>query len=643
VIGSTSFAPEGELAEPGEQRRLAAILVADMFGYSRLMETDERGTIARQKVHRAELIDPKITEHHGRIVKTTGDGMLVEFASVVDAVECAVAIQRAMLEREAEVPNDRRIRYRVGINLGDIVVEGDDIFGDGVNIAARLEEMAEPGGLRISGTAYDQLKQKVNAGYEDLGEVRVKNIEEPVRVYRVMLGPEAVGRVIGEKRPSSTPRPLGRIAAVVAISVLVAGGALWWFKPWAPEFEPASLERMAYPLPDDPSIAVLPFDNFSDDPRLDFFVSGLTEDLTTALSKVRGLFVIARNSAASYKGKSFKIKQVAEELGVQYVLEGSVQKEGERLRITAQLVDALSGRHLWADRFDRQASDIFALQDEIVLRVLSELRVNLTEGDRARAFSGDTNNLESWLLGAEGYREFLKFTRKGNIRARELWQAAQEADPNRSVPLAGMAFTHWYEARRGWSADREASIRLGTELAERAIENGPTLPLGYQALGSLYLMRGDVEQGIALRRKAVELAPNDFSAVGGLAARLINIGQEQEAVELFERALRLSPNPPSWMLFSYGLGLHLVGRKEDAAEWLKKAIGKSPKRADIHARLAAVYVDLGRMGEAKAAAAEALRLKPSFSVSAHQKVFQLQDPERNAWLKDLLLRASLPE
>lgn len=271
LLGLVSFAPEGELAEPGEQRRLAAIFAADMFGYSRLMETDERGTIARQKAHRSELIDPKITKHHGRIVKTTGDGMLVEFASVVDAVECAVAIQRAMLEREADVPNDRRIRYRVGINLGDIVVEGDDILGDGVNIAARLEEMAEPGGLCISGTAYDHLKQKVNVGYEDLGEVRVKNIEAPVRVYRVLLGPEAVGRVIGKKRPSSTPRPLGRVAAVVLISVLVAGGALWWFKPWAPEFEPASLERMAYPLPDKPSVAVLPFDNFSDDPRMDFF------------------------------------------------------------------------------------------------------------------------------------------------------------------------------------------------------------------------------------------------------------------------------------------------------------------------------------------------------------------------------------
>ncbi len=433
----------GEMTLPGEQRRLVAILAADMVGYSRLMEADERGTIARQKSHRAELIDPKISEHHGRIVNTTGDGMLVEFASVVDAVECAVAIQRAMLEREADISNDRRIQYRVGINLGDIIVDGDDIFGDGVNIAARLEQMAEPGGLRISGTAYDHLKQKINVGYEDLGEVRVKNIEEPVRSYRVLLGPEAVGRMIGEKSPSSTPRPLGRIAAVVLISLFVAGGALWW-QPWAPEFEPASVERMAFPLPGKPSIAVLPFDNLTGETEQEYFADGITNDIITDLSKFSRLFVIASHSTFTYKGKPVKIQQVAEDLGVRYVLEGSVQRSGDQIRINAQLIDATSGHHLWAERYERDTEDLFAVQTEIIETIVATLAFRVDAVERERVLHKDTESLAAYDYYLLGRKSFSVFTKEAMTEARTLLEKAIELDPNYAHAYAQLALVHTY-------------------------------------------------------------------------------------------------------------------------------------------------------------------------------------------------------
>lgn len=396
-------------------------------------------------------------------------------------------------------------------------------------------------------------------------------------------------------------------------------------------------------IQDAPSIAVLPFDNFSDDPQLDFFAIGLTENLTSSLSKAPGLFVIARNSAASYKDKAVDVKQIAEELGVRYVLEGSIQKADENLRITAQLIDALTGIHIWSDRFDRQATDIFELQDEITGRVFSELRVNLTDGDRARVVRRGTNSLDAMLLVAEAYGELLKWTQEGHVRAQELFEAAYDADPNFARPLGGIATVHWYSAKRGWSPSREESIRLGIEFAERAIEVDPEEPLGYQLLGNLYFLLNQPERAIELRRKAIELAPNDFSTVAGLAMRLKEFGQEEEAVELFEHAMRLSPRHPWWVPFGYGLALHLVGRKDDAVQVYNDTIGLNPKNANSFVRLAAVYVDLGQMGEAKAAAEEVIQLNQKFSIDSYQKSYPLSDPQRVTWYKDLLMRAGLPE
>ncbi len=383
------------------ERRLAAILAADVVGYSRLMEIDEAGTLAALKAHREKLIDPAIAERRGRIVKLMGDGSLVEFASVVDAVACAVAIQEGMSARNEGVPEDRRMAFRIGVHLGDVIVEGDDLYGDGVNVAARLEGLAEPGGVCISQQAYDQVETKLDLAYEDLGEQQVKNIARPVRTYRILLDGEAPP---GVQRPKTRGLSATQIIGSAAVVVLVVAGlALAWWQPWKPDVEPASIERMACPLPEKPSIAVLPFDNLSGDPAQEYFADGITESIITTLSKIPNLFVIARNSTFAYKGKPAKIQQVAEELGVRYVLEGSVQRAGDRTRITAQLIDALSGRHLWADHYDRDVGDIFALQDDITQQVMTELEVKLTEGEMAPDAVTAWTNARMALSGQRRY------------------------------------------------------------------------------------------------------------------------------------------------------------------------------------------------------------------------------------------------
>ncbi len=399
------------MADPGEQRRLAAIFAADMVGYSRLMEADERGTIARQKAYRAELIDPAITKHHGRIVKLMGDGMLVEFASVVDAVECAVALQRAMAEREAEVPDDRRIQYRVGVNLGDIVIEDEDIFGDGVNIAARLQELAEPGGICISGTAYDQLKQKVEVGYQFLGERQVKNIVEPVRVYRALLDPEDAGKVVGLGQRRRFP--LLASAAAIALLIAVVGGGAWWWKPWIKRVEPADPAKMTFTLSDKPSIAVLPFDNLTGVPDRQFLIDGFVEQLTTALSRHPDILVISRGSSFSYRGKNVPIRQIAEELGVRYVIEGSLQQAAGRIRINVQLIDAIKGFHAWSKAYDRPAPDFFTVQDDVIGAISVELlgrRGEILVAEHQRIHAKRSEDLSLYELGEKANVAYGKTT-----------------------------------------------------------------------------------------------------------------------------------------------------------------------------------------------------------------------------------------
>ena len=628
------------MTNKGIQRKLKAIFSADVQGYSKLMGDDDEYTVSTITIYR-EIMSVLIEKYHGRVVDAPGDNILAEFGSSQEAVLCAIEIQGKLKTENGKLPDNRRMNFRIGINLGDIIHKDDRIYGDGVNIAARIESLADPGGICISRGVYEHVEGKLDIGFADLGPHTVKNIRKPVRVFKILLRPDDNGKSVG----TTTAKGLNRrliIAAIIAVVAIIVGVVIWHLQT-IPKFEAASIDRMAYPLPDKPSVVVLPFETYSDDTKLNFFASGLTEDLTASLSRAPDLFVISRNSAATYKGRPIEVKKVAEELGIQYLLEGSVQKAGEKLRITIKLVDALNGRHLWAERFDRLANDIFALQDEIVKNVIVELQVELTQGAAARVASRGTNNLEAWLLRIEAHGEFIKFTREGMIRARELYEAAHKADPDWSRPLAGLASIDWYEAKQGWSTSREESIQSGIQLARRAIQMDPDSPLGYQTLGNLYALTGQGENAIELRRKAAELAPNDLVAVAGLATRLKDFGGEQEAVDLFEQAMRLSPKHPWWVPYAYGVSLYLVGREEEAVQSFKKANDLNPNHILPKAFLAAVYADLGQIDEAKAIADEVKRLDPKFSASRLMQSHTLHDPVKDDKFKNLMQQAGLPE
>ena len=628
------------MTDNGIQRKLKAIFSADVQGYSKLMGDDDEHTVSTITTYR-EIISELIEKGHGRVVDAPGDNILAEFDSSLNAVRSAIAIQNALKKENKKLSDNRRMDFRIGINLGDIIHKDDRIYGDGVNIAARIESFADPGGICISRGVYEHVDGKLETGFANLGPQSVKNIKKPVTIYKVLLEPNDAGKVAGV--PIAKTQTRSWLLVAVITTALLVGGAGIWYHQTKPEFEPASVDRMAYPMPVDPSIAVLPFENYSDDTKLNFFASGLTEDLTAALSKAPGLFVISKNSAATYRGKSLDVKQIAEEQGVQYVLKGSIQKAEDMLRITVQLVDSLNGRHLWADRFDRMAKDIFALQDEIVKHVIVELQVELTQGDMARVMSRGTENLKAWLLRIESYGEFMKFSREGMTRARELYEVAHQEDPKWSSPLAGLASIDWYEAKRGWRTPKEEVIQSGMDLAQRAIIMDPDDPLSYQALGNLYALSGQGDRAIEMRRKAAELAPNNLFAVAGLATRLKDFGQEEEAVALFEQAMRLSPKHPWFVPSGYGVALHLVGRKDDAVASFKRAIALKSDHPHPHAFLAAVYADLDRLDEARLSANEVIRLNPKFSATRFMQSHTLHDPERDSFFIDLLIRAGLPE
>ncbi len=603
------------MAQERVERRLAAILAADMVGYSRLIGLDEAGTIARQKAHRRELIDPKIAEHGGRIVKTTGDGLLVEFASAVDAVLCAVEVQRAMGTRETQVPEDRRIAYRVGINLGEIVIDGEDILGDGVNVAARLEGLAEPGGIRISDVVFKNVKGKLDLGFADLGPQNVKNIAEPVPTYRVLLDPSDIGKFVADKRG---PPPFRRWAAgaLVAVLVLAAGGLAIW-RPWEPGMEPASSNKAALALPDEPSIAVLPFTNLSGDPEQEYLSDGITESLISRLARLPDLFVIARNSSFTYKGEAVDVRQVGRDLGVRYILEGSVQKAGERLRITAQLVEAATGEHLWADSYDRELQDLFAVQDEITRTVATELAVKLTVGEVARTDFQATDNVEAyelWLRGVETYRLFRKET---NARAGELFEKAIELDPQYARAIGYLGWVRLNESRFWWVEDRDRSFRQAEELARRAIAVDADSIVGHNLLSRIYSLQRQYEQAIAQGERVVAIEPSSASGYASLAWTMVLAGRPEEGLVPIRKALRLSPYPPVWYLGVETDINYLTGQYEAAIASGRKVLDRT--QVGVQARkawkmLIASNVELGREAAARAEAEKYLEKDPDFSV-----------------------------
>jgi adenylate cyclase len=608
------------------KRKLTAILSADVKGYSRLMGEDEEWTLRTLNTYK-EVMRSLIQQYRGRVVNAPGDNVLAEFASVVDAVQCAVEIQQVLRARNALLPENRRMEFRIGINLGDVIEEGDSIYGDGVNIAARLEGLAASGGICISGSAYEQIENKLPLRYQYLGEHQVKNITKPVRVYQAQIEPEEPSEV---KTKVETKAGVNRwlyISLVGVVVVIAAAIALWQFvlRPSPPSVEKASKEKMAFPLPDKPSIAVLPFANMSEDPKQEYFSDGITEEIITALSKVPKLFVIARNSTFTYKGKAVKVKQVAEELGVQYVLEGSVRKSENHVRVTAQLIDALTGNHLWAERYDRDLKDIFALQDEITLKIIKALQVKLTSGEQARVTGKGTQNLNAYLKTLQAYEQFFRMNKQGSIMAKELAKEAIALDPQYALPYSVMAYSHMLDLWFRFSESPEESMKLAVDAAQKALALDESDPLIHSCFTALYIMQRQYDKAIASAERALELSPSGARAHGSLGLALFFACRFSEAVPYLEQAIRFDPYPSSSALRNLGSAYRAVGRYEEAIVQHKKALKLEPDDLFTHLSLVVTYIKLGREKEAQAEVKEVLRIHPKFSLEHYAKTIPLKD------------------
>ena len=613
------------------KRRLTAILSADVKGYSRLMSEDEVGTIHTLNAYK-EVMTGLIQQHHGRVVDAPGDNVLAEFVSVVDAVQCAVEIQKELKTRNAELPENRRMEFRIGVNLGDVVEDGEQILGDGVNIAARLESLSEAGGIYISGTAFDHVKNKLNLGYKYLGEQTVKNILEPVRVYQVLMEAEAAGKVIGEKKAKPRQWQRATIGLVVAVIVVVAAVAIWRFylRPTTTPVGVASKEKMAFPLPDKPSIAVLPFVNMSGDSGQEPFTDGVTENITTTLSKIPKIFVIARNSAMEYKGKPIDIKKVAGNLGVRYVLEGSVQKSGERIRITAQLIDATSGHHIWSEKYDRDMRDLFVLLDDVTRNIAVALQIKLTEGEQARVWHRDTKNLEAWALASQAWNLISRWTREDNARAGELAEQAVKLDPQYGFAWSLLAYSHYFAARMGWCESPKEYFKKAIELNQKALTLNKDLFCATAMLGQIDLAQGQYERAIEMGRRSIELGPNTAVNYRILAETLYYTGNFEEAITLGEKAIRLHPFCPWHFLTTLARSYCMVGRYEEALASYRQGLYRAQKEGlnplPVYIGLAEVYSETGRVKEAHTQALEILRINPSFSLENWSK----REPFRDA-------------
>jgi adenylate cyclase len=570
------------------KRKLTAILSADVKGYSRLMGEDEEGTIRTLNTYK-EVMSNLIQQQRGRVVDAPGDNVLAEFGSVVDAVRCAVDIQKELKTRNSQLPENRRMEFRIGVNLGDVVEEGERIFGEGVNVAARLESLADSGGICISGIVYDQVKKKLSLEYRFLGKKRVKNIEEPVDVYQVVSGPSTQTQSVTK----------------------------------------ANLERMAFPLPEKPSIAVLPFTNMSGDPTQHYIGDGLSENIITALSAGSGMFVIARNSTFTYKEKPTKVQHVAEELGVRYVLEGSVQKSGDRLRVTAQLIDALNGHHLWSQKYDRRMGELFDLQDEITKKIVVSLQVKLTHGEQARAYAKSTENLEAWSYGVRGNYLLDRFCKEDNVRARELLETAIKLDPNYVLAYVWLGATHALAANYGWSGSPADSWKRAYELANKALSLDDNSASVHALLSMIYLFLNQHDKAISEGEVTVSLDPNFSIGHAMLAQAMFFSGQFEEAIQMMQKAMRLSPYYPAFYLICLGRSYTFMERYEEAMTAFNQLhdrgqIGECA--ADLGLTyLARVYAELGEENEARAFITAALKINPNLSLES----FKLGQPFRN--------------
>jgi len=622
-------------------RKLRAILSADVKGYSLLMADDEAYTVKKLKEYR-DSMSVLIQSHSGRVVDTVGDNLLAEFESAVEAVECAVEMQVDLKKKNDILPADRRLEFRIGINIGDVIQDGDRIFGDGVNIAARIEGLADAGGVCISRNAYDHVRAKLELGYEYLGEHSVKNITQPVRVYKVLMDPADSGRLTGKEPRRQRKKwflPVSVVAAIIVTSIV------WHFyqKIIAPDIEPVSVSEMDYPLPDKPSIAVLPFKNMSGDPHQEYFSDGITEQIITGLSNVPKLFVMSRNATFTYKGKPVKPKQVAEELGVQYVLEGSVQEAGNRIRITAQLIDALEGHHLWAEQYDRELNDIFALQDEITIKIMTTMRVKLTSGEQARVFEKGTDNLKAYFKYLRAREHFDRNNKEDNVIAQKMLEEAIALDPKFALAQSLLGATHMYDVLFELSKSPKVSIGKAIKLAKKAISLDESLARPHALLAFLYVQTRQYEKAAAECERALELGPNDERAHSLVGAALRFSGRWAEAIPVYENAIRLNPFPHSYTYFGLGLAYCFTGQFEKGIEACRRATNNNPNDLFAHVVLTAAYGMAGRDEEARAAAERVLKIEPKFNTTSWNKVLKLKNQSDKRRYIEALQKAGLPE
>ncbi|NIQ37658.1 MAG: tetratricopeptide repeat protein [Proteobacteria bacterium] len=598
------------------ERKLTAILSADVKGYSRLMGEDEESTLRTLNAHR-EVMVALIDRHRGRVVDATGDNLLAEFSSVLNAVQCAVEIQKELGVRNAELPENRKMEFRIGVNLGDVIEEGERIYGDGVNIAARLESLAEGGGICISGSAFEQVENKLVLGYEYLGERTVKNIKKPVRVYRVMMEPEAAGSLLYKRRRDDPGHKRSATLILVAVLVGIAGALVIWnffFRTAPPKHAPLK-GAPAQDLPDKPSIAVLPFINMSGDPEQEYFSDGLTEDLITDLSRVSGLFVIARNSVFTYKGKAVKVEEVGQDLGVRYVLEGSVRKSNGRVRITAQLIDATTRGHVWAERYDRELRDIFDLQDEVTQRIVAALAVKLSEDEETRLARRGTDNLEAFDYYLQALEYQNRFTRETNLQARRMFEKALELDPEFATAYAYLGWNYLREWFLGWSQNPQ-TLQQALGLAEKAIELDESIPEAHCLLSNIYLWKKQHDRAIAVAKRSIQLSPSYADAIAGLGGILSFTGRPEETIGLVKRAMRLNPMYPVWYLWNLGHAYFLTGQRKEAIAAFTRALERNPNFHPAHIYLAVIYSEQGREEDAAAKWKEFIKRTPETSLEA---------------------------
>jgi TolB-like protein/class 3 adenylate cyclase/Flp pilus assembly protein TadD len=627
------------------KRKLTAILSADVVGYSRLMEDNEEATIQTLNTYRNSMT-ALVQQHRGRVVDTTGDNLMAEFSSVVDAVKCAVETQKEMNERNADLPENRRMLFRIGVNLGDIIEEDDRIYGDGVNIAARLEGLAEAGGICISRTAYDQVKNKLELGYEYLGEHSVKNISEPVHVYRILMEPEAVGKVIGERRKEK--RRI--ISAAVIVLLIGLGGLAGWYLyiEQTKRIEPASVKEMAFPLPDKPSIAVLPFVNISGDVEQEYFVDGMADDLITDLSKISGLFVIARNSVFTYKGKAAKVDQIARELGVRYILEGSVRRAKDRVRINAQLIDATTGGHLWAERYDGKMDDVFSLQDEITQKIVAVLAVKLTKIEENQLARKETVSVAAYDAFLEGWAHYVRFRPDYFAKAIRYFKKAIELDPNYGRAYAALASVHAESRLRLWSDGLRLDGQAWTEPGVRAqiyLRKAMEYqtPLAYQVASSFSIHRRLYDKAFSEAERSIVIDPNDPNSYLAMAKVFIYTGRLVEAKSYLKKAMRLDPQYPAYYLFFLGLAQFGMDQYEEASASLERALERNPENFIALIPLAAAYAHLDRQEEAETAIEKLIETEPFMTVPIVETIFKYQYPNDEKRLLDGLEKAGLPK